>query len=431
MKIYKKIKINIDTLETVYEDSFEYDGDVAFCLGGGDPSVEYTQSPEQRMMYQMFMPVMANIASRATGQSPSSFFQTSGGSGSSGNVRSASGADGAGNFLNASLNELFATTGASPGSIGGFNLSDSPVTSLWEIPNAPSAPTAQSMSGVYSGVSPVNYSGYNILTPSIGSYNVATPNIGTYNTPDVSMLLPQKGWMSGIDTNIMAGIEEPWNRARNEMFETLGTNIGSARGGFSGAAGAALGEFQANKAANVGLQAWEMMQPGLMADYNAQLQRNRDVYGAQTAADMWSAEAQTGMGRDIFSAQTAADMWGAQAGTDANKYLANLTNTQLTQLRGEKQQERYADYANRLNQQQQDYQTGLETWRAKREEAMFPYTVIPAMMGGTYSNPVVNPGTNVMGSLGGGALGLGSAMMMGANPLVAGLMGLGGLLGGK
>ena len=40
MKIYNKVIINIETNEVVYEDSFEYDGEVAQCFGGKDSEEE-------------------------------------------------------------------------------------------------------------------------------------------------------------------------------------------------------------------------------------------------------------------------------------------------------------------------------------------------------------------------------------------------------
>jgi hypothetical protein len=55
-------------------------------------------------------------------------------------------------------------------------------------------------------------------------------------------------------------------------METLGGHgqLGSARGGYSGAAGAALGQLAAKGAQNVGLQAWQMTAPQMM-DYRNQL----------------------------------------------------------------------------------------------------------------------------------------------------------------
>ncbi|MCP3684963.1 MAG: hypothetical protein GY861_20060, partial [bacterium] len=67
---------------------------------------------------------------------------------------------------------------------------------------------------------------------------------------------------------------------------------------------------------------------------------------------------------------------------------------------------------------------------------MFPYTIIPSMMGGTYSNPVVNPGGGGLGGMaqGAGMMGLGSSMAgmsMASNPVMFPLMMMMGGLGGK
>ena len=39
MKIYNEVIIDMNTKETIYEDSFEYEGDIALCCGGGDDDV--------------------------------------------------------------------------------------------------------------------------------------------------------------------------------------------------------------------------------------------------------------------------------------------------------------------------------------------------------------------------------------------------------
>ena len=54
MKIYSKIVWNIETLEVLEEDSFEYNGPVAWCDGGGksggggSTSVVYTETPTKQ-----------------------------------------------------------------------------------------------------------------------------------------------------------------------------------------------------------------------------------------------------------------------------------------------------------------------------------------------------------------------------------------------
>jgi len=44
MKIYRELRLDIDTFEVIEEDSFEYDGEVAQCFGGGgdpQPTIDY------------------------------------------------------------------------------------------------------------------------------------------------------------------------------------------------------------------------------------------------------------------------------------------------------------------------------------------------------------------------------------------------------
>lgn len=57
-KIYDKVVISMDTLETIHEESHEYDGDVAECKGGGGDSVDKAYNSR-----------MAAIAEIALGQS--------------------------------------------------------------------------------------------------------------------------------------------------------------------------------------------------------------------------------------------------------------------------------------------------------------------------------------------------------------------------
>ena len=102
---------------------------------------------------------------------------------------------------------------------------------LWQIPPAPYAPGPISAQGAL-----------------------------TQGGPTV----PTGDWYSSIAPEVMQGLEAPYDRARSQMFEQLGSmgQMGSP-GALSGAAGAALGKFEAGKADQLGLQAWNMMQPGL------------------------------------------------------------------------------------------------------------------------------------------------------------------------
>lgn len=71
MKIYSKIVWNIETLEVLEEDSFEYNGPVAWCGGGGGKgksgttsSVVYTETPTK----QSTKSVSAGATAAATSQ---------------------------------------------------------------------------------------------------------------------------------------------------------------------------------------------------------------------------------------------------------------------------------------------------------------------------------------------------------------------------
>ena len=275
MKIYNKVVIDIETNEILYEDSFEYEGEIAHCGGGSEPSVQYQQSPEQRQMYQTFMPLMQKIGQA---QQP-----------------------------------------------------------LWNIPPAPQAPQMPSMSGVLSGVSP-------------------------------EYIMPSEKWWDMISPNVKEGLWAPWNEAANQMMETMGAGgqLGSARGGYSGTGERALGELYSRAGEDVGMQAWKMTAPGMMTGYQNILQ------------------------------------------------------------------ERSADYQNYMDMLNRDYSAAMTGWGGAMEREKFPYTVIPAMMGGTYSSPIVDPGGPGFGqTVGSGLMAGAMPAMMGANPLLGIPLGVGAMLGGK
>jgi hypothetical protein len=299
MKIYKKIRIDIETGAVTHEDSFEYEGPLALCGGGkgGGTKTEYAQSPEQRAVYGALMPTISRIGSAGASGSP-----------------------------------------------------------LWRIPQTPTAPTAP-------------------------QYTSPTPQ--GYNVPDA--VGPTQGWWDSIASPVMAGLNAPWNDARNQMFESLGQagSLGSAGAGMSGAAGAALGEFESNRANQMGLQAWNMMQPGLMNQWQGQLGANQYLTGMQNAAE---------------------------------------------------QQQYGTNYQNQLNQQQQDYGMSQNLWNQQIAANQAPFTIAPGLMGGTYSTPMVQEQPNMIGgALSGGMMGgLGGLALGAANPAAYALLGAGaGLFGGK
>lgn len=214
----------------------------------------------------------------------------------------------------------------------------------------PQAPTAPSMQGVLS-------------------------DIPMYDIPQAPM--PTKDWYSSLSPEVMGGLWAPYDYGAKQLTTQLNASgqAGSARGGYSGAAGAALGELYSRGAKDVGMQAWQMSQPGLFADYTSQLQRNLTGYG-------------------------------------------NLTRESL------------ADHQNLINQQQQNYQ-------AQMMQYQLPYSMLGMTPQFMPTGVVQQGGSPALGALGGAAGGalsgaaLGSAVPgigTGLGAIGGGLMGLfGGL----
>lgn len=146
-------------------------------------------------------------------------------------------------------------------------------------------------------------------------------DIPMYNIP--TAVGPTEAWYGGLSPDVMAGVWAPYNEGAKQMLELMG---GSTRGGYSGATGAALGKYFSDAATDVGLQAWNMSQPGLMANWQAELAANQMGY-------------------------------------------ANLMQEGMT------------DYQNELARQQADYQSAMQAWQ-------MPYSAL-GLIGGSYSTPVV------------------------------------------
>jgi hypothetical protein len=87
-------------------------------------------------------------------------------------------------------------------------------------------------------------------------------------------VLPTQEWYQGIAPEVKAGIWAPYQEAAQQLGETFGSRgqQGSARGGPTGAYGAAMGSFAADASKDVGLQAWGMTSPQMMEYRNQLLQ---------------------------------------------------------------------------------------------------------------------------------------------------------------
>jgi len=123
---------------------------------------------------------------------------------------------------------------------------------------------------------------YGIPTaPTMPSMSGVLSNVPMYNIPNA--VGPTTDWWNSVDPNIKAGAWAPYEQGASALGEKLGSmgQLGSARGGVSGNAAAGFGDYYAQAANQYGLGLWNMSQPGLMADYNAQLQRGITGYGNQ------------------------------------------------------------------------------------------------------------------------------------------------------
>lgn len=230
----------------------------------------------------------------------------------------------------------------------------------WNVPQMPSQPQYPSMQGALTG---------------IPMYNV--PN---YNLPNVPNLMPTQSWYNSLSPDVKAGVWAPYQEAAQQLTEQFGSRgqLGSARAGYSGAYGAAMGEFASNAAQQVGLQTWNMAQPQI-----------------QMAQQAWQTEA-------------------ARRAAMQQQYLtreqANYQN--ITR-------EREQDYMTAMMSAQNQYQGNLAGWQAQLQSVQYPYTALPGMVGGTYGQPVVQPGTAgwqgaAMGGLAGYYMGGWPGLAMGA-----------------
>ena len=102
-----------------------------------------------------------------------------------------------------------------------------------------------------------------------------------YDIPDPSTAMPTNQWWNSISPEVKKGLYAPYVEAGQGIQEAMGSRgqMGSAGSGHTGAFGAAMGELGGQAAQNVGMQAWQMSQPAMQANWNANLQRNQQAYG--------------------------------------------------------------------------------------------------------------------------------------------------------
>ena len=100
-----------------------------------------------------------------------------------------------------------------------------------------------------------------------------------YDIPSTNQMMPQQGWMNNLDSGVKKGLWEPWEQGANQLGERFGNAGmgGSARGGMSGSAAAGFGKYYQDAAKDVGMQAWNMVQPAQQAGWGAELGRGREL----------------------------------------------------------------------------------------------------------------------------------------------------------
>ena len=269
-------------------------------MPNNDPSISDYQSPEQKAVFQALQPLINRLGGVAQGNDQYISGYEPKREWVEGTVPQAT-------IGGRDVNREF--TGGSPGY---WKEWDEPIYSdtpdrLMDTPSAPRV-------------------GQNYMTYQ--DYFAQNGPQGGYTPP--AAVQPSADWYNNLSPDVMAGLNAPWNDARNQMFETMGSNLGSPRGGWSGVGAAALGEFESNRATQVPMQAWAMSQPGLQAQ------------------------------------------WGAQNQANFGDYVSGVNRT------GQ-------DYGSYVQGIQQDYGDAMN-------QAQMPWSIMPGLLGGTYSSPVVNPG---------------------------------------
>jgi hypothetical protein len=110
------------------------------------------------------------------------------------------------------------------------------------------------------------------LWQNMAAYGVGNMGAGgLYDQPSAPQ--PTSGWFNSISPEVMAGLWEPYDFAANQMAEQLNFQGSLGAGGqYTGNALGNFGDFYSKAGTQLGTQAWNMMSPGLWADYQSQMQ---------------------------------------------------------------------------------------------------------------------------------------------------------------
>jgi len=133
---------------------------------------------------------------------------------------------------------------------------------------------------------------------------------------------PTAGWYSGLDSNVRAGIEEPYMRGMDMLRNQLGGGgmLGNPGAGISGAAADVFGDYASKAAPAMANTAWGMMAPGLLA-------KQGQEYGAGLQAQGLGAQ---GLFQQL-GAQNTANLMGQGQGWEAQMMPYNMLPSMLPQ----------------------------------------------------------------------------------------------------
>ena len=250
MKVITKTVIRISDGKILEEESFDYNGPIAECKGGGS-KVKYEQSPEQRQLFQMMMPMIRDVIGSAVGTP---------------------------HQIGTEAKQVWVP--ASGGGYAGFTGDILPgLESIYGY--------GSNYASRFSPYIPGHYETQQVpvmSTEKTPLYDIPEP----YGIPSTEALKPTAGWWEDISPEVKQGLWAPWNEAADILTERLGSRgqAGSARGGYSGTAGAALGKLYSEAGKNVGLQGWQMTHPADLLGWQTELDRNKELWGSELSRNI-------------------------------------------------------------------------------------------------------------------------------------------------
>jgi len=137
----------------------------------------------------------------------------------------------------------------------------------------------------------------NIPTSSLGDYPVSG-----YEAPSAAGLMPSAANIGAIDPNIKEAVAAPYLEAIGQVTEQFGGGMGSARAGLSGAGANVLNKSMQTMIPQYTQSLWNMVQPGLMTEYQANVGGTEAGWQAQLAR----AGAATSLAAQQYQAEQAA-----------------------------------------------------------------------------------------------------------------------------